>query len=266
MDLGVIKPLLTSLAMPPLSLLLLAFLGLLLAARQKRGGLALAAVSLAVLWTLSCHGTAVWLARHALPQFAPASAVQLKAAKVQAIVVLGGGMLPEAPEYGEAQPGSFTMARLRYGLWLAKQSGLPIAFAGGIGLAANYAQRTSEAQAAARIALQEYGVTLRWLEPTSRDTAENASMLAPLMLRDGVQRIALVTDAWHMPRAAATFKGVGLAVLPAPVSYVLQVRLIAMEWLPSASGLQASQNVLHECLALAVGRWLPFKPGLPHQG
>ena len=53
MELGFFKPLLTSLAMPPAALLLLALLGVLLAWRRKRGGLALAALSLAALWLLS---------------------------------------------------------------------------------------------------------------------------------------------------------------------------------------------------------------------
>ena len=256
MNLCVIKPLLTSLAMPPLSLLLLAFLGLLLAARQKRGGLVLAAVSLAMLWTLSCHGTAVWLARHALPQFAPASVAQLKAAKVQAIVVLGGGMLPEAPEYGEAQPASATLARLRYGLWLAKQSGLPIAFAGGNGRASAGDKRVSEADVSARIALIEYGVILRWQEGRSRDTSENAYFLSPMLKRDGIEHIALVTDAWHIPRSVAAFERAGMAVTAAPTGYVLPVQTVLLEWLPSSSGLAESQRVVREWSALVAGRWL----------
>ena len=81
--------------------------------------------------------------------------------------------------------------------------------------------------------------------------------MAPLLLRDGVQRVALVTDAWHMPRAAAAFARAGLAVTPAPVGYVLPVQRDLLEWMPSAYGLLASQKVLQEWLALAVGRVMP---------
>lgn len=254
MDLSALKPLLASLALPPLAPLLLAALGLLLAAGKRRGGFALTALSLAALALLSCHGTAVWLARHALPQFAPASVAQLKTARVQAIVVLGGGLLPEAPEYGQTQPGPHTAARLRYGLWLARQSGLPVAFTGGVGWAAQGAQAASEADVAARVAQQDYGVTLRWLEAQSRDTAGNARLLAPLLQQGGVQRIALVTDAWHMPRAAAAFEQAGLAVTPAPMGFVRPIESAGLQWLPSARGLLASQEVLREWLALAVAR------------
>ncbi len=257
MELGAFKPLLTSLLMPPLAPLLLALLGVLLAWRKKRGGLALTTLSLLALWLLSCHGTAVWLARHALPQFAPVSAAQLKAGGIQAIVILGGGLLPEAPEYGEPQPDSHTAARLRYGVWLARQSGLPVAFTGGLGWAANGAQQASEAEVAARVALQDYGVTLRWTEAESRDTSGNARLLAPLLQQGGVQRIALVTDAWHMPRSVAAFEREGLRVTPAPMAFVLPVERGLLEWMPSARGLLASRQVLRECLGLAVGRFTP---------
>lgn len=257
MELGTLRPLLTTLALPPLAPLALAFVGVLLAFKWKRGGLALTTLALALLWVLSCHGTAVWLARHALPQFAPLSAAALKTGKVQAIVVLGGGLLPEAPEYGQPQPATHTASRLRYGIWLARQSGLPVAFTGGIGWAAEGSQQGSEAEAAARVAQLEYGVTLRWLEPKARDTAGNARLMAPLLQRDGVQRIALVTDAWHMPRAVAAFNRAGLTVLPAPMGYVIPVERRLLEWLPSGYGLLASRAVLRECMALAISRVVP---------
>ncbi|SFC46633.1 Uncharacterized SAM-binding protein YcdF, DUF218 family [Polaromonas sp. OV174] len=257
MELAALKPLLTSLALPPLALLLLALLGLLLVLKKRRGGLALAALSISLLGLLSCHGMAVWLAHNALPQFAPLSATALKTGKAQAIVVLGGGLLPQAPEYGQSQPSQYTAARLHYGIWLARQSGLPLAFTGGVGWAAQGAQTDSEAQVAERVARQDYGVSLRWNEAQSRDTTGNARLLAPLLQRDGVQHIALVTHASHMPRAVAAFERAGLTVTPAPMGFILPVNSDVLEWLPSAHGLLASQQVLREWLGLAVGRFIP---------
>ena len=252
MEFGALKPVLTSLALPPLSLILLAFLGLLLAYWKKRGGLALAALALALLWLISCHGVAVWLARNALPQFPPLTADAMKAARAQAIVVLGGGLLPEAPEYGEAQLSRHSAARLRYGLTLARQSGLPLAFTGGTGWAAASGIPVTEAEAAARTALKDYGISLRWVESKSRDTAENAQLMAVMLKRDGVTRIALVTYASHMPRAAAAFEHAGLIVAPAPTGYLRPERTALLEWVPSASGLEDSAGVLREWLALQV--------------
>ncbi len=258
MELAALKPLLTNLIIPPAGLLLAALAGVVLAWKKYRGGLALAAASLVLLWLLSCDGVAVWLARTALPQFAPALAAQLKADKVQAVVILGGGLLAQAPEYGQAQPSDRTAARLRYGIELARQSGLPLAFSGGTGWAAGSRQTASEAGVAARVALQDYGVALRWTEDQSRDTAGNARLLTPLLRQDGVQRIALVTDAWHLPRAVAAFERAGLTVTPAPTGFVLAQESPVLRWLPSSHGLQASRHVLRECLALAVGRLIPL--------
>ncbi len=257
MELGAIKPFLAGLALPPVSLLLMTLLGLALAwGNYPKSGLALASLSVLLLALLSCHGSAVWLARNALPQFNPIDAAGLKAQRVQAIVILGGDVLPQAPEYGDSQPGAATAARLRYGVWLARQSGLPLAFTGGLGWSAADTQKASEAEVASRVAREDYGMALRWSEGASRDTRGNAHLLAPLLKRDGVQRIALVTHASHMPRAVAAFEEAGLVVTPAPMGYVLPVQQELLEWLPSPHGLQASRQVLREWLALAVRRWL----------
>lgn len=258
MEFGALKPILASLALPPLSLIALGLLGLILVARKNRLGLTLVALALALLGLLSCHGAAVWLARTVVPQFAPLGIATLKASKAQAIVVLGGGLLPYAPEYGSAQPTAHSAARLRYGFWLARQSGLPLAFTGGAGWAARQgpdgAKADSEADMAARMALQDYGVTLRWRESQSRDTTENARLLAPMLQRDSIRRVVLVTDALHMPRSVLAFERTGLLVVPAPTGYILPGHTDLLEWLPSASGLQDSQQVLREWLALAVAR------------
>ena len=254
MDFGVLKPLLTSLMMPPLAPLLLALLSLRLIWKKKRVGTPFMLVSLTLLWIFSCHGMAVLMAATALPQVEPTSVTQLKTRKVQAIVILGGGLLSQAPEYGQPQPSAYTAGRLRYGLWLAGQSNLPIAFTGGVGWAANGIQPVSEADVAARVALLEHGVKLRWTESLSRDTAGNARLLAPLLRNDNIQRIALVTDAWHMPRAVAAFELAGMTVTPAPTGYILAQEYTLLEWLPSGIGLQACREVLRESLGLAVQR------------
>ena len=76
--------------------------------------------------------------------------------------------------------------------------------------------------------------------------------MAPLLADSGVQRIALVTHASHMPRAVAEFARMGLLVTPAPMGFVVPRRNPLLEWLPSAEGLQASQQVLREVLGGAL--------------
>ena len=254
MELGSLKPVLSSLVMPLAFLPLLGLLGLVLIARRKRSGWVLSGVAFFALWLLSCQGTAVWLARAALPQFPPVNALQLKDAKIQAIVVLGGGMYPRAPEYGTAQPGPATLARLRYGIWLSKQTGLPVAFSGGTGWAAGTGVKATEAEVSARVALDEFGFTLRWLEYQSRDTAENARLIAPLLKRDGITRIALVTDALHMPRALVEFEPTGLEVTPATMGHTLPTKSSVLQWLPTVDGLAGSTRVIHEVLGRLTAR------------
>lgn len=255
MTLGELKPVLTALVLPPASLLLLLGLGLLLAARRKAGGLLLALASATLLWLLSCHAVAVWLALNLLPQYAPLSVAALKASPVQAIVVLGGGVHPVAPEYGEAQASLPAAARLRYGAWLARQTGLPVAFAGGLGWGASDVQALPEGEVARRAALRDYGLTLRWIDSQSRDTAENAEFLKTLMQKEKVQKIALVTQAWHMPRSVRAFERAGFTVTPAPTGFILPSRNDVLEWLPSADGLDASRVLLKEWLGLLVQRF-----------
>ena len=255
MELGSLKPVLSSLAMPLAFLPLLGLLGLVLIATRERIGWFLCTAALAALWLLSCQGTAVWLAQNALSQYPPVTLSQLKAGQVQAIVVLGGGIYPLAPEYGTAQPGPATLARLRYSIRLSRQSGLPVAFSGGSGWAAGTAVTSTEAEVAARVAQEDYGFTLRWLESQSRDTAENAQLIAPLLKRDGIARIALVTEALHMPRAMAEFERTGLSITPAPTGYVLPSKSGLLQWLPSADGLRDSSRLIHEVLGLAAVKW-----------
>jgi len=253
--LGELKPVLTTLLLPPASLLLLAGLGLLLAARKKAGGLLLAFVAAALLWLLSCHAVAVWLAQNLLPQQTALSVAALKSSGAQAIVVLGGGVHPVAPEYGEPQASAAATLRLRYGAWLARQTGLPVAFAGGLGWGAAGEQVASEGEVARRAAQQDYGLALRWVDDQSRDTAENGRFLRTLMQKDKVQRIALVTHAWHMPRAVGAFERAGFIVVPAPMGFILPSRNGVLQWLPSADGLGTSQLVLKEWLGLLAQRF-----------
>lgn len=252
---GELKPVLTALLLPPASLLLLTGLGLVLAARKKAGGLLLVFLAAALLWLLSCHAVAVRLAQHLLPQQTALTVDALKSSGAQAIVVLGGGVHPVAPEYGESQASAAATMRLRYGVWLARQSGLPVAFAGGRGWGAAGEQVASEGEVARRAAQQDYGLTLRWVDNQSRDTAENARFLRPLLAKDKVQRIALVTHAWHMPRAVGAFEGAGFAVVPAPMGFILPSRNGVLQWLPAGHGLEASRAVIKEWLGLLVQRF-----------
>ena len=259
MQLGELKPILGALALPPAGPLLLALAGLALARRFRRTGTALTLLAIIGLLALSCAGVAVPLARALLP---PVSAAQPKdLERVQAIVVLGGGVESEAPEYGSPQLSPSAMGRLRYGAWLARRTGKPLAYAGGQGWTAAGTQQEPESQVARRVLQDDYGLPLRWLEDRSRDTQENADFLARELRPAGALRIALVTDSWHMPRALLYFRAAGFEVVPAPLHFPQTHPNPVMDWLPSPDGLGLTRQVLREWLALRIARRLTA--GLP---
>jgi uncharacterized SAM-binding protein YcdF (DUF218 family) len=245
-----LKPLLAALLLPPAGPLLLALAGVLLAFRRRAWGLSLAAAGILITLALGTNGTALWLARQLLPAVQPAALQEVQ--NTQAIVVLGGGVLPQAPEYGLPQPNANTLARVRYAVRLARQSSVPLGFAGGVGWASTGMQVDSEGTIARRVLEQEYGLAPRWVDDRSRDTAENARHMARLLLPQGVRRITLVTDAWHMPRAADEFRRAGFHVLPAPTGFPGPHARPLLEWLPSATGTLLTRAVLREWLA----RWV----------
>jgi uncharacterized SAM-binding protein YcdF (DUF218 family) len=258
-ELGFLKPWLTALAMPPaLGLLWIAFGILLLALRsRKRLGVFAITLGLAFTWLVSCNGFAVWMGQHWLPQAAaidlPTAHQILRQQKVQAIIVLGGGVESRSREYGSAQPARTTAARLHYGVVLARSTGLPLGFSGGQGWAAD--KRTETEAQTVQTWLSQLGLPpLRWAESQSRDTLENARLTAALLRKDGVQRIALVTHAWHMPRAQRAFERAGLTVLPAPMGYTDPLYSPGLEWLPSEEGLRNSRNILRELLGTALAQ------------
>jgi uncharacterized SAM-binding protein YcdF (DUF218 family) len=248
---GELKPILTALVLPPSGPLLLALAALLLARRRRGAGAAIAALCIILTLVLSMHGMGRVLASHLLPPVAPVQAQDLK--QVQAIVVLGAGVWPDSPEYGAAQPTDNAVVRLRYAARLARQTGKPLAFAGGLGWGSPD-DAVAEGTVARRMLQEDYGLNVRWLDDRSRDTAENAARIAELAGRDGVRRIALVTDAIHMPRAAAAFRRAGFEVVPAPTAFPRAEQRELLEWLPSARGLVTCRYVLREWLGALVAR------------
>ncbi len=255
---GQAKPILTTLLMPPAGGLFLIVLGILFATRQRlslrRLGVSVQLLGVALLWVLSCHGAAVWLGAKLLPQPEVATASKLKAQGVQAVVVLGSGAEAFNREYGAAQLNSDGLARLRYGFYLNKTADLPMAFAGGLGWSAAK-DSPSEAQLAQDWVASEGKKPLRWLDSESRDTAQNAQQTRLLLQADKIDRIALVTHAWHMPRAVLAFEKAGFTVLPAPMGFIMPEDNALIEWLPSAHGLRKSRWVLREKLGLMLGAY-----------
>jgi uncharacterized SAM-binding protein YcdF (DUF218 family) len=171
-----------------------------------------------------------------------------KPAGAQAIVVIGSGLEIDAAEYGGDTATERTLVRTRYGAVLARRFGLPVLVSGG----RPYNATRSEAEVMVSILADEYGVPVRWQETRSRDTAENAALSAEILKAAGIRRIVLVTQAFHMPRAAALFRAAGLEVVTAPTQFKAGAAapLSPIDLLPSAYALRNSYYALHEWLGL----------------
>ena len=245
-SLGTLKPLLSALVLPPGGLALLLLLAYLLARKLQRIAWTLVLLCGVTLWTLSCDATAYALNHWLLISY-PAFNNQQQA---QAIVVLGGGVDSFAPEYGEETLTDAGYKRLAYAAYLAKRTQLPVLYAGGKGWAASSAQINSEADVASLSMTRDFGLSLQWLDNTSRDTRENAlnaySVLSPL----NKKRILLVTHDWHMQRSMRNFEQAGFEVIPAPMGYLQPPASLSVDYLPTANGLRHSFWVLREWLGL----------------
>lgn len=244
------KKLLAALLLPPVSLLLLALFGLALAASSwrsgRRVGLTLAVAACCAILALSLNGVGNGLMA-ALETHGPVTEQALQ--RAQAIVVLGGGIYRNAPEYGGDTVSRFGLERIRYAARLARQTGLPLLLTGGSVFAGR-----PEAEVMRECLEKEFGVTVRWVEIASRDTSENATLSAPILKAAGVERIALVSHAWHMRRAIPLFERQGLEVIAAPTVFHRANWQGIEAWLPAS--LELSRIAAHEWLGHWVDEWL----------
>ena len=163
----------------------------------------------------------------------------------QAIVVLGGGIYHDAPEYGEDTVRSYTLERLRYAALLQRQTGLPLLASGG----------RPEGGEAESVAMwdslrNDFRVDTRWVELTSLNTGESARNSYAILQPYGITRILLVTHAWHMPRALAAFEKAGFKVIPAGTVFTSRRHWTLLDFLPSAGGLLTSRHALHELVGM----------------
>ena len=252
------KPVLTALVLPPVPMLVLVLVGARLMFRRRLLAWLLILLGVVSLW-LACTGAVSqslvrWLTQPP-PALSEAALNELKRAPKTAIVVLGGGRRAYAPEYGMSTLHGRTVERLRYGLWLSRETNLPVAFSGGVGHGAS--EGPSEAEIAARVAEREFGRPLRWAEGESRDTRENAVRSVALLKAQGIDRIVLVTHDYHMRRAMLNFEraaaGSPMRIVPAPLDVANPGRLRATDWLPSSVSLEESSVALREWLGRLVG-------------
>jgi uncharacterized SAM-binding protein YcdF (DUF218 family) len=253
------KPVITALLMPPVPLFLLVLAGTWFVARRRwLLGWLLVLLSVVAMWFL-CTGALSHVLRLGLLKPPPAlteqQVAELKRAPRTAIIVLGGGRRVFAPEYGLSSLNERSIDRLRYGAWLARETGLPLGFSGGVGHGGE--PGPSEAEIAERIAKDEFARPLKFAEIQSRDTRENAVRTLAMLEPQGVDRVVIVTHGYHMPRALANFEraaaGKPWRFLAAPMGMHPAGRLRATDWLPTGQGFLDNRILLHEIVGKLIG-------------
>ncbi|UCE88924.1 MAG: YdcF family protein [Pseudomonadota bacterium] len=234
--------------LPPGILILLFLLGTLLLGHFHRTGTLLLISGFALLVVFSMPVVGHHLL-HLLETDPPVSNLDLSAPAAQAIVILGNGRYRDAPEYRQDTVSRGSLERLRYGARLHRQTALPVMVCGG----AVFGEDVPEATLMRAALNESFGVATQWEEGASRTTWENAKFASVILREAGVERILLVTHAWHMPRARGAFEALGMQVVAAPLGYrgMPGQQPIVIGMLPSASGLHATRLAMRELL----GRW-----------
>jgi uncharacterized SAM-binding protein YcdF (DUF218 family) len=238
---------LRTLIVPPVAPMLAVLAGWALRHRLRAAGRALIVLGAVVLYVTSTPLGAAALLRslESDPVLDPTIP------KVDALVVLGGDMYDAAPEYDRDTVGPLSLERARYAASLQRRTGLPLLVAGG----RLKPDRRPVALSMAEVLTAEFLVPVRWIEPESRDTWENASRAAAMLRPQGVVRILLVTHAWHMRRAKIAFAAAGLEVVPAPTRLTAWPSSLLLALLPNARALPLSAYAIHEWIGVLWYEW-----------
>lgn len=170
------------------------------------------------------------------------------------VVVLGGALEPAYVWQGHPQPALNDAAeRMTAAVTLLRrQPHLRLLFTGGEG--EWFAQGLSEA-GRAKIFFDSMGVATARVryEAASHTTYENAVLSATLVGVDRTRPWLLLTSAFHMPRALATFRKAGWNVTPYPVDFRAGQKTPWTQY-SLVQGARKWQLVLHEWLGLLAYR------------
>lgn len=247
------------LLLSPLGIALLAtFAGLAaLGWQRRRAAFWLLGFSAAWLWVWSMPLLSTTMDHALAGPFPPQPATALPNA--DAIVLLGGGITPTRP--GNPYPNLDGAAdRIWHAarLYHAGKAPVIVAAAGSVWGDGAWGKPDSQTGAEAmRTALVAWNVPRAAVitEEQSRSTRENAVHTARLAAHHGFEDLLLVTSAWHMRRAAAAFRRVGLKATPAPCDHGGEASVPGvLLLLPNASALAGSSRFLREQLG-----WLAYR-------
>lgn len=226
---------------------------LLLFIRRRRTAIVFLLIAFAWTWLMATPFVAHKLARSLESRYPPTAIDRIPSA--DAIVVLGGGVYPEAePRNG---PNLLHSAdRVWYGARLYAAGKAPLIIVTGTRPYTNDGPTAADAQAEI---LRALGVPAEAIVAPgeSMSTRTDATIMRDIVEQRGLGRVLLVTSALHMPRAMASFRGAGVRVFPAPTDFettnIPEAR--TYPWLPDSDALWQTGRALHEYIGSAWYRW-----------
>lgn len=239
---------------PPNLFILLAGVGLVLAWRWTRLGLAVATVGGALLYLASMPVVADYLVG-TVKNLAQGVPVLPSETPPGAIIVLSADYQRSDPPGPPFTIGPVTLERLVEAARVERRLGLPVLVSGGRldGIPDSLAGMMST------VLQDDFHVPVRWREDRSRNTFENASFSAEILRQAGVPSALLITHCRDMARALWSFHAVGYPVTPAICSPQLRSEgarsLRISSFLPQVPALLVSYRALHELIGFAWYRY-----------
>ncbi|MDD5668631.1 MAG: YdcF family protein [Candidatus Omnitrophica bacterium] len=246
-----LKPLVT----PLMLILIISLSGIIMLGKFRkisfcaRAGWYCGVISWVIAVLLSFNPVANILVQSLETQFKPVQEEQLK--KIDAVVILGGGLLPSGGLRKYPEANGTTYARVFQGVAVFKQSGAQVLVVSGSSLEP---EKGTEADVMREIAVS-LGVPSAdiLMEAKSRTTMENANETSRMLSPAVYDHIGLVTSAMHMKRSFKTFQKVFPpgSVIPVPVNYMSSpVKLTYRMFIPSVDALCLSTEAIHEWIGL----------------
>ncbi|MEN9661749.1 MAG: hypothetical protein RL324_698 [Verrucomicrobiota bacterium] len=190
---------------------------------RPRLGRTLVLTGLGLLLFFSQNRVSVWLLRPleqtypALPEFHPGDTLPAALQRVRYIIVLGGGNKDEAGVAASNRLSANSLSRLTEAvrLWRMLPDRRLIVSGPGNPGAPTHADVLAEAAVSMGVPAERI---IRI--DTAHDTEEEAGAVKKLIANAPA---ALVTSAWHLPRAAALFRQAGVDILPCPADFLALV-------------------------------------------
>ena len=176
--------------------------------------------------------------------------VSLDLARAQAIVVLGGSVVPGNGRDIPDRLGAVSLERVDLAAAAYRKLHLPVMVSGG----APRSGHDSEAELMRAALQQDFATPVAWSEDRSRTTWDNAVFSTAILKPAGLNTVVVVSQAWHLPRAVWSFQKAGLTAVPWPAPRAAWHADGIGDFIPRLAALDDSMRALHELVGMAYYR------------